>query len=344
MIGNWMLKFQANNSCTIFEYNRHEYLLTDMKLIAAFLGLIRGLNLLFIALTQVLFYYFILIPIFSDVAINPFLNERLFFLLITASVFIAAAGYIINDYFDLNIDQVNKPHKLFVEKVIKRRWAIIWHLSLSAIGVLLSFYIGWKVNNILIGFANVICVALLWFYSTTFKRKLLIGNVIISILSAWVVLVLYFSEWRRIFQISISNDDLYAMTRVFRFAFLYAGFAFIISLIREVIKDIEDMPGDTKYGCRTMPIVYGVHVAKVFVSTWLVVLIASLGTIQFYVLQFRWWWSALYCFAMIILPLLYVFRKLYLGKTREDFHNLSGLIKLVMLTGILSMIFFRIYS
>ena len=312
-----------------------------MKLIAAFFGMIRGLNLLFIALTQVLFYYFIMIPIFHDAGMIPFLHEKLFFLLVTASVFIAAAGYIINDYFDLNIDQVNKPHKLVVEKVIKRRWAIVWHLTLSAVGVLISFYIGWKVNNILIGFANLLCVVLLWFYSTTFKRNLLIGNIIISMLSAWVVLVLYFSEWARILHTGISHE-LFAMTRVFRFAFLYAGFAFIISLIREVVKDIEDMPGDAKYGCRTMPIVWGVHVAKVFVSTWLAVLIASLGIIQFYVLQLRWWWSALYCFVMIILPLLYVFRKLFIAQNTEDFHRLSSFIKLVMLTGILSMILFRI--
>lgn len=257
----------------------------------------------------------------------------------TASVFIAAAGYIINDYFDLNIDQVNKPHKMVVEKIIKRRWAIVWHLSLSAAGVLLSFYIGWKVSNVLIGFANLLCVVLLWFYSTTFKRKLLIGNIIISLLSAWVVLVLYFSEWSRIFQMNISGNALFAMTRVFRFAFLYAGFAFIISLIREVVKDIEDMPGDAKYGCRTMPVVWGIHVSKVFISTWLVVLIASLGIIQFYVLQFRWWWSALYCFVMIIVPLLYLLRKLFAATTTEDFNKLSGFIKLVMFTGIVSMMF-----
>ena len=320
--------------------NGHEYR-NVMNLITAFLGLIRGLNLLFIALTQVLFYYFILLPIFHDSDTDPYLHQKLFFLLITASVFIAAAGYIINDYFDLNIDQVNKPHKLVVEKIIKRRWAIVWHLSLSAVGILLSFYVGWKVNNIFIGFANLLCVALLWLYSTTFKRKLLIGNVIISLLSAWVILVLYFSEWARILQPDIAREELYAMTRVFRFAFLYAGFAFIISLIREVLKDIEDMTGDAKYGCRTMPIVWGVHVAKLFISTWLVVLIASLGFIQFYVLQFRWWWSALYCLVMIILPLLYVFRKLFLAKAPKDFHKLSSLIKLIMLTGILSMIFFR---
>ena len=313
-----------------------------MKLIKAFLDLIRALNLLFIALTQVLFYYFILLPIFSEAGLRPFLHPRLFLLLVLASVLIAAAGYIINDYFDLNIDQVNKPHKLVVEKVIKRRWAIVWHLTFSAAGVLLSFYIGWKVNNILIGFANLLCVVLLWFYSTTFKRKLLIGNIIVSLLSAWVILVLYFAEWSRLFDNEMGSDGIFTMTRIFRFAFLYAGFAFIISLIREVVKDIEDMPGDAKYGCRTMPITWGVHVTLVFISTWMVVLITSLGIIQFYVLQFRWWWSALYCLVLIILPLLYILRKLLAAKTTEDFHKLSRIIKYVMLTGILSMIFFRI--
>jgi 4-hydroxybenzoate polyprenyltransferase len=315
-----------------------------MKLIAAFLGLIRGLNLLFILLTQVLFYYFILLPIFNEAGMKPFLHERLFFLLATASVCIAAAGYIINDYFDLNIDRVNKPHKLVVEKVIKRRWAIVWHLCLSATGVLLSFYVGWKVNNILIGFANLLCVALLWFYSTTFKRRLLIGNVIISVLSAWVIIVLYFSEWSRIFYAAISQTELFAMTRTFRFAVVYAGFAFIISLIREVVKDIEDMRGDAKYGCRTIPIIWGVHVAKLFASTWLVVVIAALGIIESYVLQVRWWWPALYCLVMIIFPLLYIFKKLVAATADEDFHKISGLIKIVMLTGILSMVFFWLYS
>ena len=313
-----------------------------MRLIKAFLDLIRALNLLFIALTQVLFYYFILLPIFSEAGLRPFLHQKLFLLLVLASVLIAAAGYIINDYFDLNIDQVNKPHKLVVEKVIKRRWAIVWHLTFSAVGVLLSFYIGWKVGNILIGFANLLCAALLWFYSTTFKRKLLIGNIIISLLSAWVILVLYFAEWSHLFDNTIGNDGIFTMTRIFRFAFLYAGFAFIVSLIRELVKDIEDMPGDAKYGCRTMPIAWGVHVTIVFASTWLVVLITSLGIIQFYILQFRWWWSALYCLVLIILPLLYIFRKLLAAKTTEDFHKLSRIIKYVMLTGILSMIFFRI--
>ena len=131
--------------------------------------------------------------------------------------------------------------------------------------------------------------------------------------------------------------------RFFRFAILYGGFAFIISLIREVIKDMEDMEGDRKYGCRTMPIVWGLNASKVFVAVWIIVLVAVLIILQFYVLPFGWWHSALYCFVCIIAPLLWIFQKLFSARSSEDFHKLSSLIKLVMFTGILSMVFFRMY-
>lgn len=316
-----------------------------MKLIVAFLRLIRSLNLLFIALTQILFQYCIILPSLKRVGASPELSNFHFALLVIASVCIAAAGYIINDYFDLNIDRINKPQKLVVEKIIKRRWAIIWHLLLSAIGVLISFYVGWKDNhNLLLGFANGVCVMMLWFYSTTFKKKLLIGNIIISLLTGWVVLVLYVAEIDR-FLYAIDNPGLSrAVSKIFKLAVLYTGFAFIISLIREVIKDVEDMPGDEKYGCRTMPIVWGLNASKVFIATWLVVLLAALLILQVYVLQYRWWWSIGYAVVFIMTPLLLVFQKLFSAKTTADFHQLSNWIKLAMMTGIISMIFFCIYE
>jgi len=124
---------------------------------------------------------------------------------------------------------------------------------------------------------------------------------------------------------------------------LYASFAFIISLIREVIKDMEDMEGDRKYGCRTMPILWGVNASKVFVAVWIVVLIAMVAVVQFYVLPFGWWHSAVYCILFIIAPLIWIFQKLFRAQSADDFHKLSSMVKLVMLTGIMSMIFFKIY-
>ena len=311
-----------------------------MRLIIAFFRLIRSLNLLFIVLTQFLFQYCIVIPSLEVYGISPILSPLRFSLLVLASVTIAAAGYIINDYFDINIDQINKPQKLVIDKIIKRRWAIVWHLSLSMIGGLISLYLAWRLNNILLALGNLLCIALLWFYSTTFKKKLLIGNIIISLLTGWVVLVLWIVEMPR--QFSLGSHD--AFTRIFKLAALYGGFAFISSLIREVVKDMEDMPGDERYGGRTMPIVWGVNVSKVFTATWLIVLIAVILILELYVLPFRWWWSILYSGLFIILPLLFTFRKLFSANTTEQFHQLSNWIKFVMLTGILSMIFFKIYT
>ncbi len=314
-----------------------------MKLLMAFFRLVRAMNLGFIILTQCLFQFCVVVPAFREYGFESMLNPAMFTLLVVASVCIAAAGYVINDYFDLNIDRVNKPDKLVVEKVIPRRFAILWHLGLSAVGILISAYVSYRIGNPLIGLLNTACVILLWFYSTTFKKQLLIGNVIISLLTAWVVLVLYVAEIPQLPFRPVDQYLLLPVKRVFKLAALFGGFAFIISLIREVIKDIEDMHGDARYGCRTMPIRWGLNVSKVFIATWLIVLISVLFILQLYAMPFGWYWLILYCVFLILLPLLYVFRRLFTARRTADFKHLSRVVKMVMATGIISMIFFKIY-
>jgi 4-hydroxybenzoate polyprenyltransferase len=271
-----------------------------------------------------------------------YLSWKAFRLLVASSVLVAAAGYIINDYFDLNIDQVNKPDSIVVQKIIKRRWAIFWHLGLSAAGLVLTLYVCRLTGNWLVAPANLLCVLLLWFYSTTFKRKFLIGNVIIALLTAWVVLVLYTSE---LDLLALTRDPVYrqAFNKVFKAAMLYGGFAFVISLIREVVKDMEDIAGDEKYGCRTMPIVWGIPSSKVFTAVWLVVLIVCVLVLQVYALLLGRFVTAIFSIALVAVPLLLILRDLYRATTSAQFHRISSWIKLVMLTGILSMLFFRIH-
>ena len=310
-----------------------------MNLSVAFFKLIRWPNLFFIALTQILFFYCILPFVYKGIQTSS-LSPLIFYLLITASVTIAAAGYIINDYFDLNIDLINKPSKLIIERHIKRRWAIFFHILLSGIGFVISCYVGYKLRNIYIPFFNLLAIASLWFYSTTFKKKLLIGNVLISLLTAWVILVITVAEYGLIRNSLVSS---FIIPRLLKVSFLYAGFAFAISLIREVIKDMEDLQGDIKYGCETMPIVWGIPVSKVFAGVWLVVLTGGVAVLQFYVLQLGWWLSAIYCVLLIIIPLLWILKQLYRAQNAADFSRLSSAVKIVMLTGIISMVFFRIY-
>lgn len=308
-----------------------------MNIFAAFFKLVRWPNLLFIALTQMLFRFFVMRFVYagSSNSAGIFLSLPLFVCLVVASVCIAAAGYIINDYFDVNIDMVNKPSKLILGRYIKRRWAIFLHITFSFTGMILSLYVGYKLRNIYIPFFNFLSIVVLWFYSTTFKKKLLIGNILISLLTAWVILVLTIAEYRY----TIISPDVY-WKRLIKLSFIYAGFAFIISLVREVIKDMEDLRGDAKYGCFTMPVLWGLQVSKVFVGVWLVVIIAAVAGMQIYVIQSGWWFSALYCLFTIIVPLFWVLNKLYTARTSKEFHKLSTAVKWIMFTGILSMIFF----
>lgn len=309
-----------------------------MRLIAAFFKLVRLPNLLFLVLTQVLFQFCIYHTLYKGTVPDDDLFR--FILLAGASVCIAAAGYIINDYFDINIDEVNKPHKMVVDKLIHRRWAIAWHFILSTTGIILTVMALPVLQKWYLVLANILCVALLWFYSTNFKKSLLTGNIVISLLTAWSILIIFFSKFNLTDAFGAGHTSDY---KFFRLAILYAGFAFIISLIREAIKDMEDMHGDAKYGGRTMPIVWGVNATKVYVAVWLIVLIALLVTLQVYVLQFKWWWAIAYSIPAIIFPLLIILLRLKKSVTTAQFHRLSSLTKLVMLTGILSMVFFYFY-
>lgn len=304
-----------------------------MRLIIPFLKLLRWPNLIFIVLTQLLFYFCIYLPLYQV----P--QTHILVWLVIASVCIAGAGYIINDYFDLNIDKINKPGKNVLNTIINRRWAIVWHLLFSFIGIVATaIAVGFGKWYLII--ANIFCVALLWLYSTSLKRKLLIGNILISLLAAWTVLILFFAKvpFNEAFN---SKSDI--TLKYFRLAFLYGGFAFIISLIREAIKDIEDREGDAQYGCRTLPIYAGVRTTKIYISIWIVVLVAALVILQLYILQFGWWLAVIYSIILIIAPLIYLLMQLRKAQTVNDYSKLSSLTKLIMFTGILSMVFFRLY-
>ncbi len=312
-----------------------------MRLVGAFIKMIRLPNLFFIALTQLLFHITVLDTILHPLGLGAVIEGWNFIFLVVASVLIAAAGYIINDYFDINIDQVNKPRGNVVDAVVPRRWAMALHFVLSGMGLLFSAYIAWRTGLWYILFGNFICVLLLFGYSVSLKRKLLVGNIIISLLTAWVILIICIAEIKIATLISPAVAE--ASNKIIRIGILYAAFAFISSLIREAVKDIEDLQGDQKYGCRTMPIIWGVNATKVYVAVWLVVILALLVILQIYVFRFEWWWAMAYSIVFIITPLVLLFFRLFKAQNQKDYHQLSNWTKLVMLSGILSMIFFYFY-
>lgn len=313
-----------------------------MKTVVAFFKLIRWPNLFFIALTQIIFYSFIYAPL-KDISAGSFYHDTYFLLLVVASMMIAAAGYIINDYFDLHIDRVNKPEKVVVDKMVKRRWAIVWHLLLSIAGIVLTAIAALHQHKWYLIPLNILSVGLLWVYSTTFKKKLLSGNWIISLLTAWVILVVYFhvNTGYDAKYVWFTSQQVFDVKRFFKLTIVYAGFAFIMTLIREAVKDMEDLIGDAQFGCTTLPVKWGVPVAKMYTAVWMIVVIASLVVMEIYAYQSGKLYLSLYCNFLLVLPLLFCMKWLYKAAVPTDYHRISNWLKLVMLAGILSMVFFK---
>lgn len=307
-----------------------------MKSLYYFLRLIRWPNLFFILLAESLFHFCIYKPLFPATGEA---TDFSFYLILVSNILIAAGGYVINDYFDINIDQINKPEKVVVGSHISRRWVIFWHMCFSILAIYIlvmvfPFKEYWHLH-----LCNVTSIILLWFYSTNFKKDFLIGNVIIAILTAWSISVVYFSKFTFAAIAHPVATNAKGIT-FFKLMLLYSIFAFILTLIREALKDMEDVEGDKKFGCKTLPIVWGLKPTKVYVAIWLIVVIVALFVIQLLVIPFGWWVEILYCIIAIITPLSIVLFKLKSSFSSDHFKQLSMWIKVAMFFGIMSMIFF----
>jgi 4-hydroxybenzoate polyprenyltransferase len=306
-----------------------------MKLLQGFFKLIRLPNLVFIALAQLLFQVCIYYPLYEgQVPQGDFLR---FTFILFGSLFIAAGGYVINDYFDVDIDEVNKPHAMVVGKIISRRWAMAWHFMLSTSGLVLTYFGLVSLSQLYLVLANAFAILLLWFYSTKYKKSFLVGNLLIALLVSWSILIVFFSKVDP-FEVLAANSA--RQLQLFRFAALYAGFAFLSTLARELVKDVEDREGDRKFGCKTLPIMWGIPVAKLFTAVWSLILLALLGLVLFYMLQLQFYGVFFYTFIFVFLPLVGWIHRLRMATTTQDFSKLSRQLKWILLMGIISMAFF----
>lgn len=312
-----------------------------MNPVVAFLKLIRFPNLLIIALTQYLIRWCIISPMLTKqavekgVSLQSQMSEMDFFLLCISTVMIAAAGYIINDYFDLRTDRINKPEKIIVGRHIKRRVAMGAHMTINALGLLLGAYVALKVGVWKLVFVHIFASASLWFYSTNFKRQLIIGNVVIALLAGLIPLVV------GLFEITLLNAHYHKILRIYEMSFNtiaywvlgYAFFAFLFTLVREVTKDVMDMKGDEANACLTIPIVWGVKKTKVIIiSMYVVILVLLLFTQQRFLNDS---FTALYFLIAFVVPILFIIYQMVSIKRSSVFATASLLNKIVSVLGIL---------
>jgi len=256
-----------------------------------------------------------------------------FIVLVAATVFITAGGYVINDYFDIKTDLVNKG-KVIVGTKIPRRRALMWHNILNIAGVAGGVYVSWKIGYIQMGAIFLIVSGLLYFYSTSYKRQFLIGNVIIAILTAMVPLLVVFYEWPVLYKYyTIYSIYPPKIDFVLYWVGGFALFAFLTTLTREIIKDIEDLEGDVAYGINTVPVVIGVTSAKIVSTSLIILTIALLYLVWYLFIQDTI--TLIYITCTIVIPLLFVIYKVASSNLRKHLHFASTLMKIIMLAGIL---------
>lgn len=275
------------------------------RFINSFLRLTRVWNLLILALAQYFTAWF-LIGVYT-------LNDVRLLLLSLSTVLIAAAGYIINDYYDVKIDFINKPDRVVVGKNITRRFALFFHILLSVSGIAIGFFLSWWIVAL-----NSFSVFLLWFYSNQLKRLPFVGNFAVALLTGLSILIV---------------DALYPTHH--SLIWIYSVFAFFMTLVREIVKDMEDLKGDNTFGCKTLPIVCGIRKTKLVIYGILLVFIVV-------VLLLNDQYSQLplsYFIIFLFMPITILFIWLLRADRKKEFTQLSSFCKLIMVLGIISMAF-----
>lgn len=311
----------------------------------AYIRLTRPLNLAIIALTMWLMRHYVLRPAVEVNGLELQMSGIEFLLLVLAAVLMAAAGNIINDYFDQRIDRINRPNRIIVGRHVKRRVAMALHQVLNLLGMAVAVYVSWRVGLLELAVIFFFTAGLLWFYSTNFKRMLLVGNIVVAFLTGLVPLLVglyeipllirkYGDQVAEYFRIHRPNTD---PTEYFAYMFYFilgfAIFAFLLNLIREIQKDMADVQGDSAIRSQTVPIVWGMDKAKTLVA----VLTAS-GIVAVVVIQQKFlsaWEVLAYAGACVLLPMLLSGILTLRAKTARDHVLASNVMKVAMLGGLL---------
>ena len=296
-----------------------------------FLRLIRYQNLLLLAFMQLIFRYGFL----KHEAVYLFLSDFQYFLLVLSTVLIAAAGYIINDVMDQETDNDNKPNQVIIGKHISEAMAYNLYFVLNVTGVGIGFYLSNSIQKPTFAGIFIIIVTLLYLYATTFKKMLLIGNIIVAFLLAISILIVGVYD---LLPLTFENNKK-EMGIYFSLLLDYALFAFLINFIREIVKDMEDVNGDYNQGMNTLPIVLGVsRTAKVVFGLGVVASLILLWYINTYLMSNTLYFAVIYALLFVVSPMIFFVVKIWNAKTKKEFALLSKVLKWVIFFGIVSIL------
>lgn len=301
-----------------------------------FFKLLRWKNLLLLILTQILVKYALLEPLRQNYSISLALSTIDFIYLIIATVFIAAAGYIINDIEDVIADKINKPDSIIIGKFISEKTATYLFITLNLFGVIFGFLLSLSIEKSSFFMIFVMVSAMLYVYSTFLKSIPLVGNIIVAALVSLSILLVGLFDLTPV--LTKANQS----TQLFFFDLIkdYAIFAFMLSLLREIVKDIEDTDGDHIMGIKTIPILLGRNSAT---KLTFILSIIPILVIVLYMSNnlYKQPIAVGYVLLLIVAPLIFTTIKLLTAEQKKDYKLISNILKIVMFTGVLSLLLFQ---
>ena len=281
--------------------------------------------------TQLIFYFLFIIPPHKGISYTAYqLESPKIYVFAFVTVLITLGGYLINDYFDIETDKINDKSRLSPKSLLLLYFVILF------LGFILAFALALALGQPALSLIYLMAVALLYMYSAIWKRQVLIGNVIVSLFTAAVPLILLYAERDQLDMLNVTSIESTTSSIVF-----FSAFTFLISMVREIIKDIEDLEGDSAAGYKTLPIVYGIERAKTIAGFYGFVLMGTLLLWQLYSLRFTSdnLLTHLFVFIFLYAPVIFLVVKL-LGKSAH-WTSLSQLCKAIMLFGLLLIIIIK---
>lgn len=310
-----------------------------MDTIRNILQLVRWSNLFFLGALIYVMEKWVVVPILDDVAFGEQLPWYILLLIAAATILIAAGGYVINDYFDIKIDRINRPDQLIVTQYISKENAMRLSIGLSGVGMVCGLVAAWLLRSSTIAILFAIIPGLLWFYSSSYKRLLIIGNVTIALLSALSPMMVAIAN---VAQLQLKYSTILPYTTLEHDIYAWVGgfslFAFLLTWIREIVKDLQDQMGDRELECHSMPIVWGNIVTKIVVTALIVLTTILIGWFWYSLLPFDHSWqsfSTRYIVLAIIIPLWGALWLLWAAKIPSDYRTCQQVLKLTMFLGML---------
>ena len=300
--------------------------------------LIRWDNLLFIAIALWVMEKWVVVPLLQQNYFPEQLSNGLLACIILAFVFISAGGYVINDYFDFKIEEINRPDKVVVMHGLSKKATMRLYQVLTGIGIIFGVIVAWELKHWVLGLIFLFIPGILWFYSASYKRQLLIGNLIVSLLAGFGPFLIIIPN----IALLSRYGDFMQGSDIFRQIYLWLGgfgvFAFLTTWTREIIKDIEDQVGDREFECHTVPIVWGDMMAKIMASLLILITMTLLIFLWVKVLPFPIAWQNLpsrYIMLGLLVPFVGELVLLWRASIPSDYRSAQLLMKFIMFMGVM---------